>query len=187
MHLSNPLCDTWSYGRPSAIWGAHASPRVGFGVSPKQAFEKVRGREDAITSTRDACAPQKVHVRARWYSQVKIFFARGVRRVLLYLSPALRANSANVGYAWIVDAILPSPIFAFIASTNSCNKSPACGATIVAPRILSEPFAARIFAKPSSSLSTTARSTSSKGTKNKSYSIFASFSLRPTCATSGSV
>src|SRR6266446_4652157 len=37
------------------------------------------------------------HLHARAYSHVKNFFAVGVRRVLLYLSPALRASSANVG------------------------------------------------------------------------------------------
>ena len=60
------------------------------------------------------------------------------------------------------------PIFFFIASTNSCSKSPACGAIMVAPRILSEPLRVRILAKPASSLSTTARSTSCSGTTNKS-------------------
>jgi hypothetical protein len=50
--------------------GARASPRAGFGATPKQSFRKelssaelrfrtkVRDREDALASTRDACAPK---------------------------------------------------------------------------------------------------------------------------------
>src|SRR5207248_9063900 len=45
----------------------------------------------------------------------------------------------------IIEEILPRPTLAFIATTNSCSKSPACGATMVAPRILSEPFAVKNF------------------------------------------
>jgi hypothetical protein len=46
------------------IPGSARVSRAGFGVPPKQSFlqqccqEKVRDREDAITSTRDACATQ---------------------------------------------------------------------------------------------------------------------------------
>ena len=40
------------------IPGSARVSRVGFGVSPKQSFEKVRDREDAIASARDARATQ---------------------------------------------------------------------------------------------------------------------------------
>ena len=38
--------------------GSARVSRVGFGVSPKQSFRKVRDGEDAIANTRDACATQ---------------------------------------------------------------------------------------------------------------------------------
>jgi len=38
--------------------GSARTSRAGFGVSPKQSSEKVRDREDAIASARDARATQ---------------------------------------------------------------------------------------------------------------------------------
>ena len=40
------------------IPGSARVSRVGFGVSPKQSFRKVRDREDASANTRDACVTQ---------------------------------------------------------------------------------------------------------------------------------
>src|SRR5207237_6325754 len=57
--------------------GSASVPDVGFGVAPKQSFEtfttrnrfsaskKVRDGEDALASTRDACAPQNCAVRSK--------------------------------------------------------------------------------------------------------------------------
>ena len=42
----------------SSVLGSARVSRAGFGVPPKQSSEKVRDREDAIASARDARATQ---------------------------------------------------------------------------------------------------------------------------------
>ena len=43
---------------------------VGFGVSPKQSFQKVCDREDAIANTRDACATRRESELRRVFQQL---------------------------------------------------------------------------------------------------------------------
>src|SRR5712691_5710305 len=50
----------------ASVSDVNASPARTFGVTPKQSSRKVRDREDAIASTRDACAPQTTADRARF-------------------------------------------------------------------------------------------------------------------------
>src|SRR5262249_22063937 len=80
--------------------------------------------------------------RQRWIPshQAKIFLTRGVRRVRFHASAAFLMASAWVGYGWMTFAIAPSPILPAIATDTSEIMSPACDATIVAPRIWSLPF-----------------------------------------------
>ena len=56
--------------------GSARVSRVGFGVSPKQSFSKVRDREDAIASTRDACAP-RIFAISNAMSSLRAFFEGG--------------------------------------------------------------------------------------------------------------
>jgi len=43
----------------SSVVGSARVSRAGFGVSPKQSFEKVRDREDGIASAQDARTTEK--------------------------------------------------------------------------------------------------------------------------------
>jgi hypothetical protein len=75
--------------------GSARVSRVGFGVSPKQASDeftiqpetshtrKVRDREDALASTRDACATQSGAAAARSRHVLSFFFRRRRARELL--------------------------------------------------------------------------------------------------------
>ena len=90
----------------------------------------------------------------------------------------------------MVPPMIPRPAPAFIATLTSVIRLPASAATIVAPRILSVPFRTWTRAKPASSPSRTARSTSASGCVKVSTSMpffRASVSYIPTWAISGSV
>src|SRR5439155_10427838 len=94
-----------------ALLGSTSVPDVGFGVTPKQSFEgfatrhavrplrKVRDGEDAIASTRDACAPQ---IRAQFlidafgpenvFVEIQRHFIRGEERINRELVDLARAS-----------------------------------------------------------------------------------------------
>jgi error-prone DNA polymerase len=86
--------------------GSARVSRAGFGVSPEQSFQKVRDGEDAIASTRDACAPQNVadHTqflidafgRENLYVEIQRHFIRGEERVNSQLIDLARANRLSI-------------------------------------------------------------------------------------------
>ena len=113
-----------------------------------------------------------------------------MNRALRIWFAALRSASACVGYGWMVSPMVPRPAPARIATLTPVIRLPASAATIVAPRIRSVPFRTWTRAKPASSPSSTARSTSASGCVKVSTStpfFRASASYMPTCAISGSV
>ncbi|HLW34645.1 MAG TPA: error-prone DNA polymerase [Chthoniobacterales bacterium] len=71
--------------------GSASVSDVGFGVSPKQSFGKVRDREDTIASTRDACAPRNfadcaqllinAFGRENVFVEIQRHFVRGEERI----------------------------------------------------------------------------------------------------------
>jgi error-prone DNA polymerase len=97
-----------------ALLGSARVSRAGFGVAPKQSFErfatrhefcasrKVRDREDAITSTRDACATQNCANRTRFlidafasenvFVEIQRHFIRGELRINRELIDLARLN-----------------------------------------------------------------------------------------------
>jgi len=100
-----------------ALLGSAGVSRVGFGVAPKQSFErfttrrgfrasrKVRDGEDAIASTRDACATQSID-RARFlintfgrdnvFVEIQRHFIRGEERINRELIDVARANRLSI-------------------------------------------------------------------------------------------
>ena len=113
-----------------------------------------------------------------------------MKRALRSWFAALRSASAWVGYGWMAPPMVPRPAPACMATLTSLIRLPASAATIVAPRMRSVPFRTWTRAKPASSPSRTARSTSASGCVNVSTSMpffRASASYMPTWAISGSV
>ncbi len=74
-----------------AFLGSASVSDVGFGVTPKQSFREVRDGEDAIASTRDACATRKCGDRAQFlidafgrenvFVEIQRHFLRGEERI----------------------------------------------------------------------------------------------------------
>jgi error-prone DNA polymerase len=97
-----------------ALLGSARVSRAGFGVAPKQSFErfttrkefcvsgKVRDGEDALANTRDACAPQSAADRARFFMnafgrenvfvEIQRHFIRGEERINRELIDLARLN-----------------------------------------------------------------------------------------------
>ena len=86
--------------------GNASVPDAGFGVSPKQSFEKVRNGVDAIANTRDACAPRNLENRARFliasfgpgnvFVELQRHFIRGEERINRKLIDLARAHHLSL-------------------------------------------------------------------------------------------
>jgi error-prone DNA polymerase len=101
-----------------ALLGSARVSRAGFGVTPKQSFEefathhrfrtirKVRDGEDALASTRDACAPQNLVDRAKLlidafgrenvFVEIQRHFIRGEERINRELIELARVNRLSL-------------------------------------------------------------------------------------------
>ena len=97
------------------------------------------GADDEAQDDRTKTAHAKFGYRVKRNQNPSNRFTIGVTRLTLYWRAVRRMASACVGYGWITVDNVDNPSLATIARVTSLIISPACRATIVAPRISSVP------------------------------------------------